>query len=146
MKRLSLVLMLLSGLSLMAQQPGVERDGGGRVVRSSHGVYDASDRLAVLISYTYDSAGVVETRTIQSYDQDGRPKRREVYTADEYLIYTEGNRYDRHGNRTRCIQTTYDEDGNPTCSDYRYAYARISDGNWQLTGIRLNGKVVYSGN
>ena len=107
---------------------------------SSHGVVDASDRLAVLITYTYDSVGVVETRTLQSYDKMGRPVRKEVYTVDEYLLYTEDNRYDRHGNRTRYTQTTYDEDGKPTQTVYKYRYIRQPDGTWQLVGIRLNGK------
>lgn len=146
MKGLCLVLMLFSGFLLMAQQPGVERDSAGRVVRSSHGIYDRSNRLAVTVSYTYDSAGVVETRTLQSYDGEGRPKRREVYTVDEYLVYAEENCYDRHGNRIRCTQTTYDEDGTPTRNDYRYAYARATDGSWHLAGIRLNGRDVYGGN
>ena len=29
------------------------------------------------------------------------------------------NQYDRHGNRTRCVQTTYNEDGLPTLIIYR---------------------------
>ena len=125
-----------------AQEIGVEYDEQGRVVSSSHGVVDASDRLAVLITYTYDSVGVVETRTLQSYDKVGRPVRKEVYTVDEYLLYTEDNRYDRHGNRTRCTQTTYDEDGNPASTIYKYRYHKQPDGTWQLVSIRLNGKEV----
>ena len=53
--------------SLSAQEIGVKYDENGRVASSSHGVVDANDRLAVLITYTYDSVGVVETRTLQSY-------------------------------------------------------------------------------
>ena len=120
----------------------MEYDEQGRVVSSSHGVVDASDRLAVLITYTYDSVGVVETRTLQSYDKVGRPVRKEVYTVDEYLLYTEDNRYDRHGNRTRCTQTAYDEDGNPASTIYKYRYHKQPDGTWQLVSIRLNGKEV----
>ena len=120
----------------------MEYDEQGRVVSSSHGVADVNDRLAVLITYTYDSVGVVETRTLQSYDKVGRPVRKEVYTVDEYLLYTEDNRYDRHGNRIRCTQTTYDEDGKPTATVYKYRYSKQSDGSWQLVSIRLNGKEV----
>ena len=120
----------------------MEYDEQGRVVSSSHGVMDVNDRLAVLITYTYDSVGVVETRTLQSYDKQGHPLRKEVYTVDEYLLYTEDNRYDRHGNRIRCTQTTYDEDGKPTRTVYKYRYIRQSDGTWQLVSIRLNGKEV----
>ena len=120
----------------------MEYDEQGRVVSSSHGVMDVNDRLAVLITYTYDSLGVVETRTLQSYDKQKHPVRKEVYTADEYLLYTEDNRYDRHGNRIRCTQTTYDEDGKPTRTVYKYRYIRQSDGTWQLVSIRLNGKEV----
>ncbi len=120
----------------------MEYDENGRVVSSSHGVMDVNDRLAVLITYTYDSVGVVETRTLQSYDKQKHPVRKEVYTADEYLLYTEDNRYDRHGNRIRCTQTTYDEDSKPTQTVYKYRYIRQSDGAWQLVSIRLNGKEV----
>jgi hypothetical protein len=122
------------------QEIGVNYDEHGRVVSSSHGVVDANDRLAVLITYTYDSTGVVETRTLQSYDKQGRPVRKEVYTVDEYLLYTEENQYDRHGNRTRYTQTSYDEDGKPTQTVYRYRYSKQPDGKWILVGIRLNGK------
>lgn len=122
------------------QEIGVNYDEHGRVVSSSHGVVDANDRLAVLITYTYDSTGVVETRTLQGYDKQGRPVRKEVYTVDEYLLYTEENQYDRHGNRTRYTQTSYDEDGKPTQTVYRYRYSKQPDGKWKLVGIRLNGK------
>ena len=120
----------------------MEYDEHGRVVKSSHGVVDANDRLAVLITYTYDSIGVVETRTLQSYDKQGRAVRKEVYTVDEYLLYTEENQYDRHGNRTRCVQTTYDEDGKPSPTIYKYRYSKQPDGTWQLVSILLNGKEV----
>ena len=145
MKKIVLILLILNSQfsilnSLWAQEIGVEYDESGRVVSSSHGVVDASDRLAVLITYTYDSIGVVETRTLQSYDKMGRPVRKEVYSVDEYLLYTEDNHYDRHGNRTRCTQTTYDEDGKPTSTIYKYQYRKQPDGTWQLTSIRLNGK------
>ena len=145
-KLVSILLILYSQFtlfnSLSAQEIGVEYDEHGRVVKSSHGVVDANDRLAVLITYTYDSMGVVETRTLQSYDKQGHPVRREVYTVDEYLLYTEENKYDCHGNRIRCIQTTYDEDGKPTETVYKYRYSKQPDGSWQLVSIRLNGKEV----
>ena len=145
MKKIILILLILISHfsilnSLWAQEIGVEYDEHGRVVKSSHGVVDANDRLAVLITYTYDSTGVVETRTLQSYDKQGRPVRKEVYTVDEYLLYTEENKYDCHGNRTRCVQTTYDEDGKPTQTVYKYRYIRQSDGTWQLVSIRLNNE------
>ncbi len=147
MKKIILILLILNSQfsilnSLWAQEIGINYDEQGRVVRSSHGVVDAYDRLAVLITYTYDSTGVVETRTLQSYDKQGRPVRKEVYTVDEYLLYTEENKYDSHGNRTRCTQTTYDEDGKPTETVYKYRYSKQPDGSWQLVSIRLNGKEV----
>lgn len=144
MKR-ELILLAMSLLPLCriaGQEIGVDYDENGRVVSSSHSVVDAEDRLAVLITYTYDSTGVVETRTLQSYDKQGRPVRKEVYTVDEYLLYTEDNRYDRHGNRTRCTQTTYDEDSRPTRTVYKYRYRRQPDGTFKLIGIRINGKEV----
>lgn len=147
MKKIILILIILNSPfsilnSLWAQEIGVEYNAQGRVVSSSHGVVDANDHLAVLITYTYDSAGVVETRTLQSYDKKGRPVRKEVYTVDEYLLYTEVNRYDRHGNRIRCTQATYDEDGKPTQTVYKYRYIRQPDGAWQLVSIRLNNEVL----
>lgn len=147
MKKIILILLILSSQfsilnSLWAQEIGVDYDEHGRVVRSSHAVVDASDRLAVLITYTYDSTGVVETRTLQSYDKQRRPVRKEVYTVDEYLLYTEENQYDRHGNRIRCVQTTYDEDGKPTPTVYKYRYSKQPDGSWHLVSILLNGKEV----
>jgi hypothetical protein len=147
MKKIILIFLILNSQfsilnSLRAQEIRVEYDESGRVVSSSHGVVDANDRLAVLITYTYDSVGVVETRTLQSYDKQGRPVRKEVYTVDEYLLYTEDNRYDRHGNRTRCTQTIYDEDSKPTQTVYKYRYCKQPDGTWKLISIRLNGKEV----
>ena len=147
MKKIILILLILNSQfsilnSLWAQEIGVEYDENGRVVSSSHGVVDANDHLAVLITYTYDSTGIVETRTLQSYDKLGRPVRKEIYTVDEYLLYTEENKYDCHGNRTRCTQTTYDEDGKPTETVYKYRYSKQPDGSWQLVSIRLNGKEV----
>ena len=134
--------LLLFTLPLLGQEIGVRYDEQGRVVSSSHGVVDADDRLAVLITYTYDSVGVVETRTLQSYDKQGRPLRKEVYTVDEYLLYTEANTYDRHGNRTRCVQTTYDEDSKPSRTTWKYRYRKQPDGTWHLFSIRLNGEEV----
>ena len=127
----------------VGQEIGINYDEQGRVVRSSHGVVDANDRLAVLITYTYDSLGVVSTRILQSYDSQGRPERKEIYTADEYLLYTEENKYDCHGNRIRCTQTTYDEDGKPTLTVYKYRYSKQPDGTWKLTSMLMNGMDVF---
>ena len=110
---------------------------------SQHRVYDANENLSVLITYTYDSLDVVETRQLQSFDLQGRLTRTELYTANEYLLYTEDISYDRYGNRQRCLQIIYDEDGVPTRSDYRYKYTRNPDGTTTLTTIRLNGKQIF---
>ena len=144
LKIIALSACLLSVAIAQAQEIGVDYDEQGHVTRSSHAVVDANDRLAVLITYTYDSTGVVETRSLQSYDKQGRPVRKEVYTVDEYLLYTEENKYDCHGNRTRCTQTTYDEDGKPTQTVYKYRYSKQPDGSWKLTSIRLNGEEVFA--
>ena len=82
------------------------------------------------------ATAVVETRTLQSYDKQGRPVRKEVYTVDEYLLYTE--------ERTRCTQTTYDEDGKPTQTVYKYRYSKQPDGTWKLTSMRMNGEEVFA--
>lgn len=110
---------------------------------SQHRVYDALDSLAVIITYTYDSLDVVETRQLQSFDLHGRLTRTELYTVDEQILYTEDISYDRYGNRRRCLQVTYDEDGVPSRTDYRYKYTRQPDGTWTLTNIRLNGAPIY---
>jgi hypothetical protein len=70
--------------------------------------------------------------------------RKEIYTVDEYLLYTEENKYDCHGNRTRCVQTTYDEDGKPTETVYKYRYSKQPDGSWKLTSMRMNGEEVFA--
>ncbi|MBO4599799.1 MAG: hypothetical protein J5641_03570 [Bacteroidales bacterium] len=142
MKKTLFFLLLFLPPFLWAQEPRVVYDETGRVTSSSHPVMDADDHLAVLITYTYDTLGIVETRTLLSYDRQGRPLRKEVYTVDEYLLYTEDNRYDTHGNRIRCTQTTYDEDGSPSRTLYKYRYRKQSDGTWQLVSMRLNGKEV----
>lgn len=111
---------------------------------SQHRVYDDADRLAVLITYTYDTSGVVETRQLQSFDRQGRLTRTELYTADEHLLFTEQITYDRNGNRKRCIQTTYDEEEMPSKAIYQYRYIRIPNGTWELSLIRLNGEVIYN--
>ena len=144
-KALLLTLLVLSALpALWAQEAVINRDNDGRLASSSHRVMDADDHLAVLITYTYDSLGVVSTRMLQSYDKQGRPVRKEIYTADEYLLYTEENKYDCHGNRIRCVQTTYDEDGKPTKTVYKYRYSKQPDGSWKLTSMRMNGEEVFT--
>jgi hypothetical protein len=144
-KAMLLTLLVLSALpALWAQEAVINRDDDGRLASSSHRVMDADDHLAVLITYTYDSLGVVSTRMLQSYDKQGRPVRKEVYTVDEYLLYTEENKYDSHGNRTRCIQTTYDEDSKPTETVYKYRYSKQPDGTWKLTSMRMNGEEIFA--
>ena len=144
-KAMLLTLLVLSALpALWAQEAVINRDDDGRLASSSHRVMDADDHLAVLITYTYDSLGVVSTRMLQSYDSQGRPERKEIYTADEYLLYTEENKYDCHGNRIRCTQTTYDEDGKPTKTVYKYRYSKQPDGTWKLTSMRMNGEEVFA--
>lgn len=143
-KALLLTLSVLSSLpALWAQEAVINRDDDGRLASSSHRVMDADDHLAVLITYTYDSLGVVSTRILQSYDSQGRPERKEIYTADEYLLYTEENKYDCHGNRIRCTQTTYDEDGKPTLTVYKFRYSKQPDGTWKLTSMLMNGMDVF---
>lgn len=136
MKR-ALLLLVLSSYFVLPMQAQVSRT-------SQHRVYDDADRLAVLITYTYDTSGVVETRQLQSFDRQGRLTRTELYTADEHLLFTEQITYDRNGNRKRCIQTTYDEEEMPSKAIYQYRYIRTPDGTWELSLIRLNGEVIYN--
>ena len=144
-KAMLLTLLVLSALpALWAQEAVINRDDDGRLASSSHRVMDADDHLAVLITYNNDRLGVVSTRMLQSYDSQGRPARKEIYTADEYLLYTEENKYDCHGNRIRCTQTTYDEDGKPTKTVYKYRYSKQPDGSWKLTSMRMNGEEIFA--
>ena len=119
--------------------------GGAQESRTSqHKVFDDRDRLAVLITYSYDTAGVVETRQLQSFDREGRLTRTELYTVDEQLLFTEDIRYDRRGNRVRCLQTTYDEQGYAYKAEYKYTYKQQADGSYLLALIRLNGEIIYA--
>ena len=110
---------------------------------SQHPVFDAAGRLSVLITYTYDSTGTVATRALQAYSPQGLPTRQEVYAADDQLLYTEANTYDRHGNRVSSIQTAYDDEGAALHTTYRYRYSRLADGSWRLASIRQNGTLVF---
>ena len=132
MKKIILILLILNSQfsilnSLWAQEIGVKYDEHGRVVNSSHGVVDANDRLAVLITYTYDSTGVVETRTLQSYDKQGRPVRKEVYTVDEYLLYTE-EAYDAPR-----LPTTKTASPRRRCTNTATASNPTARGNWSAS-------------
>ena len=136
MKRLIAVIVLGSWLLLPLLSQGQ--------ATSQHRVYDDADRLAVLVTYTYDSMGVVETRQLQSFDRQGRLLRTELYTVDEHLLFTEDITYDRYGNRKRCLQKSYDEEGLPTRADYRYKYTLLPSGKWELSLVRLNGDTIYT--
>lgn len=139
MKRILFFLVMAVSLSAMAQEQtsNVQRDDEGNILSSTHGVFDSHDRLAVLITYSYDDQGVVYTRTLQSYDNQGRPVRIEIYSADEYLLFTENIRYDRQGRRSKEVQVSYDENGIPEKNTLQYKYGK--DGS--LT-ILLNGKEI----
>lgn len=138
-KAFCLLLGFIVYLSLLAPMAQAQRT-------SQHPVFDADDRLAVLVTYAYDSADVVQTRQLQSFDRQGRLLRTELYTVDEQLLFTEQNRYDRHGNRTRCLQTAYDEEGTATQTLYKYKYSRQPDGTWKLVSLCQNGSTVYTVN
>lgn len=132
------VVFLLALLPLLASAQ-VQRDAQGRLVSSQHDVYDVHNRLSVSIIYDYDSAGVVDTRTLQSFDHQGRPLQRDVYSVDEYLLFREVVHYDRQGRKRKVVQTSYDDNGVPARAVMQYRYRK--DG---TTQVLLNGhELVY---
>jgi len=109
----SFALALLATVTLWAQQPQLTRSEAGKLQQSQHDIYDSHDRLAVRIVYTYDdSTGAVESRTLIGYDQQGRVKRMEVYSADERLLFSDTYRYRRNGQLRKRVQCSYDDNGN----------------------------------
>lgn len=131
MKQVVVFLLTLMPLLAMAQ---VERDDQGRPVVSQHDVFDARGRLAVRITYRYDSTGVVEGRMLQSFDRQGRPRQLDDYSADEYLLFREVTSYDCHGRKRKVVQVSYDDNDVPVRVVMRYRYRK--DGTAQ---ILLNG-------
>lgn len=126
-------------LMLFAQEvtePTVICNEAGAVIASRHHVYDSHNNLAVIIEYTYDDNGVVESRTLRSYDKLGRELRMETYSADDYLLFVQQNKYDKQGRKTKTVQTSYDENGIPHTDQFQYKYT--------AEGCRtfLNGKEV----
>lgn len=134
MKQVVVFLLTLLPLLVSAQ---VERDAQGRLVASRHDVFDAHDRLAVSITYRYDSTGVVESRTLQSFDRKGLPLQLDDYSADEYLLFRQVNRYDRKGRKRKVVQVSYDDNDVPIRTVTRYRYAQ--DG---TVRIIHNGRVL----
>lgn len=126
---LTAAFLLVTAANLQAQapdpansQPVVIRNEAGAVERSVHPVYDNHDRIAVQIEYTYSDSGIVETRTLRSFDKQGRERKTETYSADEYPIFTQTIRYDNKGRRTRIVQTSYNDDGSTITDTFKYKY------------------------
>lgn len=117
--------------------------GQNAVVRqSSHPVFDADGRLAVIIAYGYDSAGVVCLRTVADYDRHGRIEKKFFYTADDLLLVKELYRYDRHGNMTWKKQSFYEDDEEwVNVEERKYDYAR--DGTVMRVRFFSNGNEYF---
>lgn len=135
-KRLLLLILAFLPLCVNAQTVEVVRDEGGRVTASVHKVYDNRDCLAVQIEYAYDTAGVVETRTLRQFDKQGREERMEVLSADEVLLFAQTRQYDRKGRLHKIVQITYEDDGSVQKDCFKYEY-KSSD-----TIVYLNGKII----
>lgn len=109
---LLLAVMLVQHTPAKAQQPLLKYNAQGRLVASSHEVYDDKDRLAVVVTYTYnDSTGAVETRMLTGYDPEGRISRTEIYSPDDILLFSDDYTYDRKGRLKRRVQKSFDENG-----------------------------------
>lgn len=93
-----------------------------QVVQSEHDVFDDQGRLAVKIVYTYTDSGIVDTRSLQSFNKQGKLVRIETYTADDDLLFVQKNKYDRKGRLVRSEQTNYSEDGSKTQDAFEYRY------------------------
>ena len=113
----------------------------GRLVSSTHPIYDEEGTLTASIGYTYDEQGVVETRQMTGYNAHGQIERRIIYSADEILLLEETYKYDRKGHMTRHEQTTY-EVGRPikTVETRKYTYNR--DGSIKECRYYHNGVLV----
>ena len=107
-----LAVMLIQHAPAHAQQPLLKYNSQGRLVASSHEVYDDKDRLAVVVTYTYnDSTGAVETRMLTGYDNNGRISRTEIYSPDDILLFSDDYTYTRRGTLKKRVQKTFDENG-----------------------------------
>lgn len=108
-----LAVMLFQHPSAKAQQPLLKYSAEGRLVASTHEVYDADGHLAVVVTYTYnDTTGAVETRMLTGYDKQGRIQRTEIYTPDDILLFSDDYTYDRKGRLKKRVQQNFDENGN----------------------------------
>ncbi|MBR1849840.1 MAG: hypothetical protein IJ789_00540 [Bacteroidales bacterium] len=97
---------IASASSPLAAQEVLTRTDDGRLVSSLHPISNDQGQMGWSVKYTYDSAGVVQSRTLTRYDRAGHAVRRSVYTADDELLSDERSRYDRRGNlRTHTINT-----------------------------------------
>lgn len=116
----------------------------GRVSESQHDVFSDKGLLAVRITYTYDSAGIVLYRTLTSFDEQGHLQRREQYTAFDYLLMEEDFKYDRRGNLVKRVSIFYDETtgkSDKTIETRRYTYA--SDGTILHATYLMNGQIYH---
>jgi len=120
MKRILPLLLLLTATFTLSAQVAA---AGAHPTSSKHDIFDADGRLKVRIIYTYGEDGIVETRTLQSFDNNGRKTREETYTPDELLLFTEDNRYNRQGQLTKTVQIDYDESGIPHKNTFEYRYS-----------------------
>lgn len=119
------------------------RDQKGRVGSSEHFIYAESGNLAMTVEYTYSAInGIVEHRTVSTYDKQDRLTRVEQYTADELLLYTEVLKYDRQGNLKSRVRTFYNDDETTTVSNESRKYTYDRRGNWTTCQLMAEGKTI----
>ncbi|MBQ0015353.1 MAG: hypothetical protein KBT04_00005 [Bacteroidales bacterium] len=132
----------MAALVPVVAQTRVERDAQGQLVRSFHDIYDQDGVLSVQVSYAYDSAGVVEYRYLTAYNASRQVVTKEQYTADDVLVYSESNKYDRRGNRVRSDRRYYfDQQVERVVETRKYSYDK--SGKVERCQYYMNGKLYY---
>ena len=76
-------------------------------IESTHYIYKYSGELAVTVKYSYREDGVVDTRTLENFNNNQLTSRWQ-YSPDEYLLMEEHRKYDRQGRLVNRKQTFYD--------------------------------------
>lgn len=137
-----LLLFCCFALRVGAQAPVCTFSKDGHLERSCHNIFDNKDRLANSICYTYNEQGIVETRSVESYDTQQRLTQRNIYTADDELLLEETMKYDNHNNLVKRTQYFYEGDKCDKVVEKR-SYEYNADGAVAHCRYYLNGELYY---
>ena len=116
----------------------------GHASKSIFYIYRQPNVRSTAIEYNYDADGCLRGRTLYRYDKHNRLTRIQQMTADEDILMTEQDVYDKMGNRTKRTRTFF-EDGrkkSQTVEQYKYTYD--SDGNWIRCEYYNDGRLYYT--